>query len=375
MCSKEFGAFMVSIINNLGVTNNIPNKTASNDVKTLIKYVNNEALKETPDTFTSTTKSALGSAAVFEGIPFFNFIRRNAAMNKFAKASGKNFVTKDLMNNLGQINKEALQNLLHGKENIGKRILSYLNTTKGTTQAYRDVRGALSAQLKEAKAVSKGSKNITKYTAKSAEKLKTAQEAVKKIGTKTTAEAGAKTVSKLGKIGNLFKSSGAGIMLVFSGIIEGVSEVVPTFQELGFEKGMKQLGKSTVKVLGDTAGFIAGEYAGTAIGSAIGTAIFPGVGTAVGAVCGFVGGMLGSFLTGKVTKAITGKSEREKVKEEELNKQIQDISNNDEALEELKNTAKLKIQEEAQAGVLSEDSKVAMDVLNNLDNPFVSSVA
>ena len=37
------------------------------------------------------------------------------------------------------------------------------------------------------------------------------------------------------------KSSGAGFMIVFSGITETFTEVIPTFKELGKKKGMKQI--------------------------------------------------------------------------------------------------------------------------------------
>lgn len=353
---------MVSYINSIKATPSISYKN-TDEVKTLLKYVNNESLKDVPDTFSSTTKSAIGSAALFEGIPLFNFIRRNALLKKNGKT-----VAKDAMNKLGEVNKEALKNLFSKEGKFGKKLLSFVQTSKDTIGAYREVRGAVKA---EAKAIKKaGSKKAVEFAEAATTKTKAAQEAVKKVTTKTAAEAGAKTVSKLGKLGNLLRSTGAGFMLVFSGIIEGISEVIPTFKELGFAKGVKQLGKSAVKVVGDTIGFIGGEYGGTALGTAIGTAICPGIGTAVGAVCGFLGGMLGSFVMGKVTRAITGKSEREKAKEQELNQQAQQIFNNSASIEELKNQAKAKMAQEVQMGGLSEDSQIASEALKNLENPF-----
>ena len=177
------------------------------------------------------------------------------------------------------------------------------------------------------------------------------------------------TLVKDSRIGKLMKSTGAGFMLVFSGIIEGITEVYPTFKELGVKKGIKQLGKSAVKVLGDTFGFIAGENLGVAAGTAIGTAICPGIGSAIGAACGFLGGLLGSFAMGKVTKAITGKSEREIAKEQQENNQLNKIASDNTAINELKEAAKLKLQEEySQTGTLSEDSKIALQTLQNLEN-------
>ena len=140
-------------------------------------------------------------------------------------------------------------------------------------------------------------------------------------------------ISKFGKCGKFMKSSGAGFMLIFSGIAEGLTEVVPTFKELGFKKGIKQLGKSAVKVVGDTAGFIAGQAIGKTVGSIAGAklgavigSVVPGVGTAIGAAAGFVCGLLGSFLAGKLTKSITGPSEREIAKEKQQDAESSEIA-------------------------------------------------
>ena len=169
------------------------------------------------------------------------------------------------------------------------------------------------------------------------------------------------------------KSSGAGLMLVFSGISEATTEVIPTFKELGAKKGIKQLGKSAVKVVSDTAGFVIGEQAGMAIGSAIGTAIMPGIGTAVGAVCGFIGGLVGSFVAGKVTKSLIGNTEREIAKEQAQQEQAKILHTNTASLEELKKSAIAKIEQEAANGELSEDSKIALQTLQNMENtnPFL----
>lgn len=362
---------MVSSINAVNTTQSVIRNNAD-DVKTLIKYVNSEALKDTPDTFVSSAKSSIGSAALFEGIPLLRFLKKNAYLKKAGEHSTKSFAASEAMEQIGNINKDALKNLLKGEGKLKDRILSFMTTSKESVNAFKDVKGAAAAQAKEAKAIKKGVKDVTKLADKASAKVKTAQEAINNLGNKTAAEAGTKAAGKLGKAGKLLKSSGAGFMLVFSGITELFTEVVPTFKELGSEKGVKQLGKSAVKVVGDTAGFIAGDCAGTALGTAIGTAICPGIGTAVGAVCGFVGGMLGSFVAGKVTNAITGKSEREKAKEEQLNQQSEAISNDSATMDELKEAAKLKLNEEAQYGELSEDAQIALESLNNIENPFAA---
>lgn len=362
---------MVSAINTANVINQATTASKETDVKKLVKYVNNEALKDIPDTFSSTTKSAVGSAALFEGFPLLNFIKRGKKVNTIATSQGQ-IVIKDAMKQLDNKTQQALKNIFKGKDgSVGKRVFEYLQTQNEVKQQYSSLKSAVKSANKATKALrgkdAKKAMNAIDKAVKSADEFAAS-------GAKKVVETGTKQVGKLGKVKSFMKSSGAGIMLVFSGVSEMFSEVVPTFKELGKEKGLKQLGKSAIKVVGDTAGFIAGEQAGTALGSAIGTAICPGIGTAVGAVCGFVGGMLGSFIAGKITNAITGKSEREIAKEEQTNENSKQIANDTESLENLKNSAIAKIQENAQLsnGELSDDDKIALQSLENLGatNPF-----
>ena len=362
------------------IDTNIINKTQqtalnqtgkSASVKKLAKYVNNEALTQAPDTFTSTAKRGASSALLFERLPFAFLLKRNKKLN------GK-FINNE-MKALGETNKQALQNLFGGKDKLSKRIADFIRTSNQSNRDYVDLRSNVKAQYKLDKLKEKLAKNPASEKLKSAVSKATekAEATASKTGAKAV-EAGIKNGSKLGKFGKFIKSSGAGIMLVFSGITEVLTEVVPTFKELGAEKGLKQLGKSAIKVAGDTAGFIAGQQVGVAAGTAIGTAIFPGVGTAIGAAVGFVGGLLGSFVAGKITKAITGPSEREIAKEEQYNQAAEEIANDNNQLQELKDAASLKIQQEAElnGGQLSEDALIALETLENLEdsstNPFAA---
>ena len=308
-----------------------------------------KVLDQKPDTFLSTTKSAASSAALFEGIPLLNLLRRSK------KATGKT-ISKG-MKLIGIENKTALKQLLHGEGKLSQRILDFISSANKSKQAYMAERSSVKALNK----VVKANKNVAKATTKLNDQLLKASTGekgfilrtkIKKFGKnllkfqnkatkaeakaaeKATEAATARTVinttqaaGKLGKVRNILKSSGAGIMLVFSGIYECFSEVIPTFKELGAKKGIKQVGKSAIKVVGDTVGYIGGEQVGVALGTAIGTAIFPGVGTVVGAVCGIVGGLVGSWAMGKVTKAITGKTEREIAKEQQTPSQ-EELQNN-----------------------------------------------
>ncbi len=298
--------------------------------------------EQMPDTFLSTTKSAASSAVLFEGIPLLNLFIRSK------KATGKTI--SEGMKLIGLENKTALKQLLHGEGKLSQRILDFISSANKSKQAYMAERSsvkALNKSLKASKKLEKITKKLSQVSDSNLGKLKNkflefckkhiqskATKAESKAAEKAAQAATARTVinttqaaGKLGKVRNFLKSSGAGIMLIFSGVSECISEVIPTFKELGAKKGMKQAGKSAVKVLGDTVGFIGGEQVGVALGTAIGTAIFPGIGSAVGAVCGLVGGFLGSWAMGKVTKAITGKSEREIAKEQQTQPQ-EELQNN-----------------------------------------------
>lgn len=123
------------------------------------------------------------------------------------------------------------------------------------------------------------------------------------------------------------KGTGAGWMAIIDGAIETFTQVVPAFQQGGAEAGFKQIAKSGAKVVAGTAGFVAGDAAGRAIGAAIGTFICPGVGTAIGSFLGgFIGGITGSAIAGKATQAIVGKSEVEKIQEEQTAQAAQQVN-------------------------------------------------
>lgn len=139
---------------------------------------------------------------------------------------------------------------------------------------------------------------------------------------------GYKSVRKSG-FGQMMGKSGAGWMIAMDGAIKIFTEIVPTFKELGFSAGVKQLGKSLTHCVSSAVGWTAGEIAGSALGAAIGTAICPGVGTVVGKfVGGFLAGTAGMWFANKGAKAITGKSELEKSKDEQISKIEAEVQNN-----------------------------------------------
>lgn len=361
MCRKGFGVliYMVSAISSSRYSASAINKSVvkQSDVKTLVKYVNGESLSTATDTFGSTAKSNLGTAALFEGVPFLKLAKNT----KVATGS----FTNEAMVALGETNKAALKNVVKGEGNIFSRIANFCKTASSSNKAYAEIKTTTAEAAKAAKAAARTGVELSDDVAK----------AVTNTATKAAGEV-AQTAGKKGLKGVL-KSSGAASMALINGVIELFTEVVPTFKELGAEKGFKQLGKSAANVLGDTVGFVAGQAAGVSVGTAIGTAICPGIGTAVGAVVGFVGGMLGSWAMGKVTDKVVGESERELAANKTTEKSARKIAKDSDSLDELKESAMAKLQEEASLnnGQLSEDSLLAYEALQNLDstNPYLAA--
>lgn len=370
---------MVSVSNVNSVKNSVYNKSNADDVKKLVKYVNGETLTAQADTFTSTVKGSVPMVGLFEGIPLVNLLKRNK------KLSGS--VVNDAMKNLQATNKESVVKLLKGE----KKLAEYIADAEKSKEAYSAIKSATKKEFQEkglsklynakqalkaskpaqaVKAVKdtagkKISKLVEKYVSKSTEKV--AEEAIEKTITKTAAETAKVAVKPASKLSKVFKSSGAGLMLAISGFVELMTEVLPTYKQLGTEKGTKQAVKSAVRVVGDTAGFIGGGYVGTAIGAAVGSVV-PVVGTAIGGALGFVGGLVGSFVMGKITRKITGKTELEKFKEAQQQAQVNSFQYDEAALKELKELAVQKIEQEyEQTGNLSKDSVIALDAFKNLN--------
>lgn len=147
----------------------------------------------------------------------------------------------------------------------------------------------------------------------------------KKITTPFTQNPAAKWLGST-KVGAFLKRGGAPLMAALEGGIELFTEVIPAFKNKGLFAGLKQIGKSTCKVIASITGFAVGEAAGSAIGATIGGALgslIPFIGTGIGAS---IGGFLGGTLTGlicsqtttHITKKIIGKSEMEKFNKEQI---------------------------------------------------------
>lgn len=162
---------------------------------------------------------------------------------------------------------------------------------------------------------------------------------------------------------NEFKAQGGSVMLVMEGATEAITTVYPTFKQLGFKSGMKQVGKSAVKTAASVGGWVAGAALGTKVGAAIGS-IIPGAGTAAGAVigaaigsiCSLLGGTLGSKLAKKGAEKVTGKDELVLAQERQAKQLAQQAQCNGAVLNQVATAAAQRLSAE---GIGSEDSKIA----------------
>lgn len=179
-----------------------------------------------------------------------------------------------------------------------------------------------------------------------------------------TAAAGSKVGSACW---NTFKSQGGPAMLVLEGATETITNVVPTFKQLGVKAGMKQVGKSAVKTVASVSGWVAGAALGTKIGAAIGS-IIPGAGTAIGAIagaaigtiCSLVGGTLGSKLAKKGAEAVVGKDELVLAQERQAKQLAQAAQTNGTVLNQVVGAASERLNAE---GVTDGDSRIAYNSL------------
>lgn len=184
-----------------------------------------------------------------------------------------------------------------------------------------------------------------------------------------------KLFSKIGgtKFGKCLKGTGAIGMMMFEGVIEFATEVVPAFTSGGLKSGLKQMGKSAVKVVSSGLGWAGGQLAGKAIGAKlgamIGTLICPGAGSVAGAAIGgavgsFIGGSAGSALASGVAKKVVGKSESEINKEKQLEEQAQQIAADPNMVNELNAAVYQMVQQEIQNGTADADTEKMAEYLN-----------
>ena len=156
-------------------------------------------------------------------------------------------------------------------------------------------------------------------------------------------------------------------MLVVEGGVEAVTNVIPTFKQLGFKKGMKQLGRSVVKTITSVAGWVAGSVLGSKLGSVVGAAVGNNkIGAVVGAVASKVGsyavGTIGQHYARKGADKVLGKSELEKAQVEQAQLIAEAAQNDPEVFDALVEQAAQRLAMEG------EDTPESMAVNSTLRN-------
>ncbi len=272
-----------------------------NDVKNMVNFLNGQPVTVIPEpTISEVALQSLPFAAAIGGIQAFNIWKNNGL-------SGQEL--------------EDFQNARKAGTAKGYNIKETIKNVKAAhpyTQRSEALKSGLDNLKKEYGDILK--KHVTPNEAR----------APFKIGKALDYIPGYKKLRTTG-FGQVMGKSGAGWMTALDGGVKLFSEVIPTFQELGFSAGMKQVAKTGTQVIAGGAGWLAGDAIGTVIGTALGTAICPGVGTAVGGFLGrFICGMVGSAVAAKAAKAVTGKNELEKVQEQKMSEITQQIDSNPE---------------------------------------------
>lgn len=163
-------------------------------------------------------------------------------------------------------------------------------------------------------------------------------------------KAGTFLAQKFPKVSKFFKGSGVGGFFLFNMAISGAMEVIPAFKQGGAKEGFKQLGRSIVRSSGDAVGFAAGMK----LGSMLGTAICPGAGTVIGGLLGsalgmIIGGALSTIGSKAVDKTLGEDFSKQQAKRDEQ-AQAEQIANNPEEMNKLKEAVEQKIAEAKQSG-------------------------
>jgi len=181
-----------------------------------------------------------------------------------------------------------------------------------------------------------------------------AARAVKNATGLSKASQAVKNSAKVSKVLKCCKGNAA--FAVIAGGMELATNVIPTYKELGTEKGNKQLVKSTVKFGAEIGGFAAGAKAGAAVGASFGP-----IGIAAG---GLIGGLIGGFIARKAANAVCGKDELVKARESVAKEMANEAKNDTDAQAKLALAAKKKI--EADSIASEEDAKDILKSYNNV---------
>ena len=358
--------------------NSQSNIYALKDLVNLAKYATGVPL--TNDAEKLTVKDVASYPAMLCGYEGFQWVKNNRGQYKKAfeqvvkhgkdanavlKQSGVKGVlrvadAKEILANIPQA--ESLKNLPTNVQNLYRTAQNSAELAKAIPANKQALKTATKAIAKaDAAAYAETAKNATGFFAKAKNAL-----GITKL-TQATKDLSAKSPT-FKKCVDAYNNEAGTFMLVVEGGVEAFTNVVPTFKQLGFKKGMKQLGRSTVKTITSVAGWVAGSVVGSKLGSVIGAAVGNSkVGSVIGAVADKVGsyamGTVGQHLANKGVKKVLGKSELEKAREEEALRIAQEAQTNPEVFDALVQQAAERL---AVEGEDTAESKAVNATLRNL---------
>ena len=364
---------MVYSNNNVNFNGGI--RYSTKDIENLAKYATGVALTNTTDLGLSEVLTSATSNMALQGGSWLWDNRKDLSGGFKALANGTNYATIRQASGFGGVLASnagsALQKLIPNAEQLAK-------LSEGTQKLYMNAASVLSDANCTKETISKAHKILSKANAAAyAEKAASATGFFAKAKNVLGITKAGNAINNLavksptfGKCLNTFKANGGSMMLIMEGGFEVISNVIPTFKQLGAKSGVKQLGKSAVKTAASVGGWVAGAALGTKLGALIGS-IIPGAGTAVGAVvggaigslCSLIGGSLGSRLAKKGAEAVVGKDELVLAQEKQAQQLAQAAQTDSTVLNQVAGAAAERLEAE---GTGSDDAKVAFQSLSNL---------
>ena len=369
---------MVYSNNNVNFNGGI--RYSAKDIENLAKYATGVALTNTPNFGISEVLTSSASNMALQGGSWLWENRSDLKGGFKALSNGINLSAIRQASGFGGVMASNAGSVLLKSIPTAEKLAEASVYSKGTIDLYNSARVAAEEALKTGSkdAINKAHNlfaqaNQAGYLEKTAKATGVSSKISNALGvTKLNKSLNALAVKSptFGKCLNAFRSNGGGMMLLLEGGTEVITNVIPTFKQLGAKAGVKQLGKSAVKTAASVGGWVAGAALGTKIGALIGS-IIPGAGTAVGAVvggaigslCSLIGGSLGSRLAKKGAEAVVGKDELVLAQEKQAQQLAQVAQSDGTVLNQLAGAATQRLQAE---GTESDDAKIAFQSLSKL---------
>ena len=367
--------FLVKMVNGISSQSNI---YALKDLINLAKYATGVPL--TDDAEKLTVEQVASYPTMMCGYEGYQWVKNNRGQYKKAfaevvkhgqeahqvlKTGGVKGVlrvadAKEILANIPQA--EYLKTLSSNSQDLYKKAQALAETAKANPSNKEAIKKAMSAFAQaDAASYAETTAKATGIMAKTKNAL-----GITKLNQATKNLAAKSPTFK--KCVDAYNNESGTFMLVLQGGVEAFTNVVPTFKKLGFKRGMKQLGRSCVKVITGVAGWVAGSALGSKAGEILGAAIGnKKIGAIVGAVAGQVGsyavGTVGEHFANKAVRKVLGKSELEKAQEEEAVRIAQAAQNDPEIFDALVQQAAERLINE---GEDTAESKAVNATLKNL---------